>query len=148
MKQYLSLPIAFLGLAFTTASALAQNSETQLQTSAQGSPLVGVIALLFTIFVIAAMWKIFTKAGEPGWAAIVPIYNGIVLLKIAGKPLWWIILLFIPFVNIVIGIPVAIGLVRNFGKGGGFAVGLIFLPFIFYPILGFGDATYVGPKSA
>jgi hypothetical protein len=97
---------------------------------------------------IAALWKVFTKAGEPGWAAIVPIYNAIVLLKISGKPLWWIILLFIPFVNFIIGILAALGLSEKFGKGAGFGIGLAFLPFVFYPILGFGSATYVGPKTA
>jgi len=72
----------------------------------------------------------------------VPIYNIIVLLKIAGKPVWWIILLFVPFVNFVIGILAAIGVAKNFGKGAGFGIGLVFLPFIFYPILAWSDAQY------
>ncbi|MGZ7042198.1 MAG: DUF5684 domain-containing protein, partial [Thermoanaerobaculia bacterium] len=76
-----------------------------------------VVALVILVVVIAAMWKVFVKAGEPGWAAIVPIYNMIVLLKIAGKPLWWIILLFIPFVNFIIVILVYFALAKNFGKG-------------------------------
>ncbi|MGZ7032929.1 MAG: DUF5684 domain-containing protein, partial [Thermoanaerobaculia bacterium] len=81
---------------------------------------------------------------EPGWAAIVPIYNMIVLLKIAGKPLWWIILLFIPFVNFIIVILVYFALAKNFGKGAGFALGMVFLPFIFLPLLAWGDARYQG----
>jgi len=91
---------------------------------------------------IVAMWKVFTKAGQPGWAILVPIYNAYVMLKIAGKPGWWLILLLIPIVNIVIGIMALAGLASNFGKGGGFVVGLLFLPFVFYPILAFGSAEY------
>lgn len=109
---------------------------------------------IFAVFYLAvlalmliALWMVFSKAGEPRWAAIVPIYNVIVLLKVAGKPWWWIVLLLIPIVNLILGIIIAIDLARNFGKGGGFAVGLIFLPFIFYPILGFGSARYQ-PQTA
>jgi hypothetical protein len=120
----------------------------QVQPPAGISPIFGIIWLAFVLLVIVAGWKVFTKAGEPGWAIIVPIYNVIVMLKIAGKPLWWIILLFIPIVNLVIGILVAVAIAERFGKGAGFGVGLALLPFIFYPILGFGSATYSGPKSA
>ena len=107
-----------------------------------------IFALAFTILLLVAWWKIFTKAGEPGWASIVPIYNVFVWLRIAGKPGWWIILLFIPLVNIVISIMVTIGLAQAFGKGAGFVLGLIFLPFIFYLILAFGDARYTRPLTA
>lgn len=95
------------------------------------------------VVVIAGMWKVFEKAGEPGWASIVPIYNAIVLLRIAGKPAWWILLLLIPFVNIVFLIIVAIEIANNFGKSAGFGLGLAFLGLIFYPILGFGSAQYI-----
>jgi hypothetical protein len=98
----------------------------------------------FIVFLIASVWKTFSKAGQPGWAAIIPIYNLIVWLRIAGKPWWWMLLMFIPIVSIVIAIIATVEFARAFGKGGGFAVGLIFLPFIFYPILGFGSARYVG----
>lgn len=101
-----------------------------------------IVYVVFLVLVIAAMWRIFNKAGEPGWAAIIPIYNVIVLLRVAGKPWWWFLLFIIPIVNLIISIIVAIDLARNFGKGGAFAAGLIFLPFIFYPILAFGDARY------
>lgn len=107
----------------------------------------GLIGLVFAIVMIAAMWKIFVKAGQPGWAAIVPIYNLYILLKIVGRPGWWILLFFIPFVNFIIMIIVAIDTAKSFGKGGGFAAGLILLPFIFYPILGFGSAQYQGPAA-
>ncbi|WP_226895514.1 DUF5684 domain-containing protein [Luteolibacter marinus] len=120
----------------------------QFNNAGSGSPIPGIIGLLIIILVIAALWKVFVKAGQPGWAAIVPIYNAVILLKITGKPMWWIILMFIPLVNVVIGILVAISLAERFGKGVGFGLGLSFLPMIFYPILGFGDARYLGPPAA
>jgi len=101
-----------------------------------------IFATLFAVLMIAAMWKVFTKAGKPGWAAIVPIYNIIVLLRIAGKPVWWIILFFIPIVSLIIAILTYVALAERFGKGGGFAVGLVLLGPIFFPILGFGSAQY------
>src|SRR3990172_4051958 len=97
---------------------------------------VFVIALV--VLMIGSVWKVFTKAGKPGWACIVPIYNVIVLLEIAGKPLWWIILMIIPLVNIVIAILLAIEVAKNFGKTAGFGIGLALLPFIFYPMLAWG----------
>lgn len=90
------------------------------------------------------MWKVFTKAGQPGWAAIVPIYNAIVLLQIAGKPVWWLVLFFIPLVGIIVAFVVMISLAAKFGKGTGFGIGLTLLGFIFFPILAFGDAQYQG----
>ena len=90
------------------------------------------------------MWKVFTKAGKPGWAAIIPIYNVIVLLEIIGKPVWWFVLLLIPLVNFVIIIMVFNQLSRSFGRGVGMTLLLIFLPFIAFPVLGFGSAQYVG----
>lgn len=107
----------------------------------------GIFFLAVMIFMIASVWKVFTKAGEPGWASIIPIYNIIVFLKIAGKPLWWIILCIIPVANLIVGILASIGLAKNFGKSDGFGIGLAFLPFIFCPILGFGDAKFVGQKT-
>jgi hypothetical protein len=109
-----------------------------------GALLVIVIELAIAVVVIAGCWKTFEKAGKPGWAAIVPIYNLIVMLEIAGKPLWWIILFLIPFVNFVMIILVMIAFAEKFGKSAGFGLGLAFLGFIFFPILGFGDAQYVG----
>ena len=100
------------------------------------------------LLVIIAMWKIFAKAGKPGWAAIIPIYNIIVLLQIIGKPLWWIILLIIPFVNVIFSIWAWNLVAKSFGKSEGFTVGIIFLPFIFIPILGFGSAEYQGPSAS
>ena len=116
--------------------------------SAIGGAIGGIIGLAIALLIIASIWKTFSKASEPGWAVLVPIYNVIVLLKIAGKPLWWIVLFLIPGVNFVIAILAALGVAEKFGKGAGFGIGLAFLPFIFYPILGFGDSQYVGPKTA
>ncbi|HXE42330.1 MAG TPA: DUF5684 domain-containing protein [Candidatus Baltobacteraceae bacterium] len=108
--------------------------------------LILAIELVIIVAVIAGFWKVFVKAGKPGWAAIVPIYNVIVLLQIANKPLWWIILFFIPIVNLVMAILVGIAVAKNFGKSEAFGIGLALLGFIFYPILGFGDAQYQGQQ--
>lgn len=106
-----------------------------------------LIWLLVMVLMFASAWKIFVKAGREGWEGIVPFYNLYVMLQIVGKPGWWLILLFIPFVNFVIGILVAIALAQRFGKPGGFAVGLILLPVVFYPILAFSDARYQAPLA-
>lgn len=116
--------------------------------SDSGGGAANFIGLIFAIAVIAGLWKVFTKAGEPGWAAIIPIYNLYVILKIVGRPWWWLLLMLIPIVNFIILILVYIDLAKSFGKGTGFALGLIFLSFIFMPILGFGDARYLGPAAA
>lgn len=106
-----------------------------------------LIGLALSILMIAGQWASFTKAGKPGWAAIVPIYNVIVMLEIAGKPLWWIVLMLVPFVNIVMIILISIAFAKSFRKGDGYGIGLALLPFIFFPMLGFGDAKYVGPQE-
>ena len=107
-----------------------------------------VVWLAITILWIAAMWKIYAKADHPGWAAIIPIYNVYVWCKIVGRPGWWVILLFIPIVNFIIGIILSLDLAKSYGKGIGFGIGIIFLPFIFLLILGFGSAKYEGPSAA
>jgi len=101
-----------------------------------------MLLLLLIVLSIVALWKLFTKAGKPGWASIIPIYNNLVLIDIAGKPMWWFLLMFIPVVGIVISIMVLIGLAKNFGRGAGTVIGLIFLPLIFMLILAFGSAEY------
>jgi hypothetical protein len=115
---------------------------------AAGGLIGGLCGLIFAIAIIAGLWRIFEKAGKPGWAAIVPIYNIIVLLEIVGRPLWWIILYLIPFVNILIGIVIFIDLAKSFGKDMLYGIGMLLLPFIFVPMLGFGDAQYRGPAAA
>ena len=101
-----------------------------------------LVILALGVFMIASMWKVFEKAGEPGWASIIPIYNAIVLLRVAGKPFWWLILMMIPLVNFAVMIVLGVALAERFGKGVGFGLGLTFLGPIFYPILAFGDAEY------
>ena len=112
---------------------------------------VGIIALVIwlaiVIFYLVVNWKIFTKAGQPGWASIIPIYNIIVFLQIVGRPIWWFILLLIPLVNFIIMIVLIIDFAKSYGKGVGFAILTIFFGFITIPILAFGSATYQGPSA-
>jgi Family of unknown function (DUF5684) len=102
------------------------------------------IYLAIIVVVIAGFWCVFTKAGEAGWKSIIPIWNIIVLLRIIGRPVWWIILLIIPLVGFVISLIISLDLAKSFGKGNGFGVGIWLLGVIFVPILGFGSATYQG----
>jgi len=111
------------------------------------SVLITLLPLAIAVVVIAGLWRIFTKAGEKGWKAIIPIYNAYVMLQIVGRPGWWLVLYLIPLVNVIVAIVVINDLSKSFGKGAGFTIGLIFLQFIFVPILGFGDAQYVGPAA-
>jgi hypothetical protein len=101
------------------------------------------LAVIFVL--IAAQWKIYSKAGQPGWAVIIPFYNWYIMTKIIGKPGWWVLMYFIPIVNIIFLIWSINLLSKSFGKDEGFTVGLLLLGFVFYPILGFGSAQYVGP---
>ena len=105
------------------------------------------ILVLFLVITVESQWKIYTKAGWEGWTSIVPVYNIIVLLDIVGKPAWWIVLLLIPFVNIIFAIRVVNLLAKCFGKDEGFTLGLLVLPFIFYPMLGMSRAEYSGSSS-
>jgi hypothetical protein len=106
-----------------------------------------VVMLLVALVLVVAMWKIFEKAGKPGWASLIPVYNLIVLMEIAGKPAWWVVLFFIPFVNFVVAIMLGIAVAKNFGKSTGFGLGLAFLGVIFAPILAWGDSRYQ-PQSS
>lgn len=121
------------------------------QSSDAGGAIGGIIALVVQLaivgVIIAGMWKVYTKAGEPGWAAIIPIYNVVVLLKIVGRPIWWVVLFLIPVVNFIAAIIVSIDVAKSFGKGTGYGIGLALLGFIFYPLLGFGDAQYQGAAA-
>lgn len=110
-----------------------------------------VFAIILAAIVIVANWKIFSKAGSPGWASIVPIYNTIVQFKIVGLNPWLLLLYIVPFVNFVaipvLGILVAFRLAKSFGKGIAFGFGILLLPFIFNLILAFGSSEYVGPNG-
>jgi hypothetical protein len=103
-----------------------------------------IFMLLIAAFYIFCYWKVFEKAGQPGWAAIIPIYNIYIMLQIVGKPGWWLILMLIPCVNIIIALLIYLDMARVFGKSTGFGIGLFLLGFIFLPILAFGDAEYQG----
>jgi len=110
----------------------------------------GFVSFLFFavwIVTIVGLWKIFEKAGKPGWGALIPIYNLILWLEIVRRPGWWIILIVIvPFANIICSIIVIFDLAKSFGKGVGYGFGLLFLPLIFFPMLGFSDAEYTPIK--
>lgn len=127
-----------------------ENSEMTVDMMSGGEAAaaggIGLVALLIyvaiALLMIISLWKVFSKAGQPGWASIIPIYQTVVMLQVAGKPIWWIILLFVPIANIVIAIMMLAGIAKNFGKGGGFVVGMLLLPIIFWPMLGLGSAEY------
>ena len=106
-----------------------------------------VIALALAVLLLVGFWKVFVKAGKPGWAAIVPFYNMYCMYEISFGNGWLFLLSFVPCVNVVMGIIMNVKLAQAFGQSGGFAVGLIFLPYIFVPMLGFGSAQYYGPSQ-
>jgi len=107
-----------------------------------------ILYLAIIVIMVVGMWKVFEKAGKPGWAAIIPIYNMIVLIEIVGKPMIWILWLIIPCVNFVFVVWLYNLVAKSFGKSEGFTVGMLIFPYIFWPILGFGSATYLGPSAA
>ena len=143
------LPASLLTLLLTNP-LLAQDSDSgfsySASTTGQVSPVVWVIDIAIILLIVISMWKIFTKAGQPGWASIIPIYNIIVWCKIVGRPAWWVLLFFV--CAPIVGIILCIDLAKSFGKGVGFALGMIFLGIIFFPILAFGSAQYTGPAAA
>jgi hypothetical protein len=128
-------------------NVLAQEDQTLPIGGAIFGLLAGLVGFVLGILLLVSMWKIFTKAGKPGWAVLIPIYNLYVLLEIVGRPGWWLLLLLIPIVNVIIMIIIDLDLARSFGKGTGFGLGLFFLNFIFILILGFGSAKYIGPSA-
>ncbi|QLC33412.1 signal peptidase I [Halarchaeum sp. CBA1220] len=111
-----------------------------------GSSVLFLVWLVLVLVSIAGIWKTFEKAGEPGWAAIIPIYNTYVMLKIGGNAWWWLLLFLVPIVNIYAAYRLSKGIAEAFGQGLGFTLGLWFLGFVFFPILGFGDYRYQGPS--
>jgi len=101
-----------------------------------------VMVVATSVFMTVCMWAIYNKAGEAGWKSIIPVYNLYVLFQIVGKPGWWVIFLFVPFVGTILFIFMNYLLARAFGKGVGYMLGVTFLPFIFLPLLAFGGAQY------
>lgn len=114
--------------------------------STQGNPVVSAIAFVLAILVIVAVWKIFVKAGEPGWKAIIPFYNLYTEYKMFWGNGWIFLLTLIPIVNLVVGIMMRHKMSKAFGHGVGFTLGIIFFPYIFMLILGFNDDEYLGPQ--
>ena len=112
---------------------------------------ISLISIIFNLFFLvislAGLWKMFEKAGKPGWAAIIPIYNLIVLIEIVGKPMIWIVWLIVPCVNIIFAIWLTNLLFKSFGKSEVYTIGSFFVPFIVYPLVGFGDSKYLGPSA-
>lgn len=104
---------------------------------------IACLAVFLLGLQLAGMAQAFAKAGLPRWGVLIPIYNVVLLLKIAERPVWWLLLLLIPGVNIVVAVLVFIDFAKAFGKGVGFGWGLAFLGWVFFPILGFGDALYL-----
>lgn len=132
----------------TALPVLAQTAATDAELAAIGL-LLGLAAVVLAVSAlwVVSLWRVYTKAGQPGWAMLVPVYNTVVLLRIAGRPWWWLLLLAIPFVNLAVWIVVLLDLGRAFGKDSAFGLILLLLPFVGFPILGLGDARYVGPDT-
>lgn len=130
-------------MALQTAAAL-----LPLQGASDGGGIAGVLTaviyLAILVVVVAGMWKTFEKANEPGWGALIPIYNTYLLLKIGGNPWWYLLLMLIPLVNILVIAKMSIDVAKGFDQGLGFGLALWLLPFVFFPLLGFGDYEYVG----
>ena len=118
-----------------------------MQPIDNGSPFFAVFAfagLVLAALVMVSQWKIYVKAGQPGWAALIPFYNIYILIKIIEKPMWWFLFIFVPILNFLPYVQLG----KKFGKGWGFGVGLILLSFVFFPILAFGDSVYRSSAGA
>lgn len=100
------------------------------------------IWLVLGVLALVGGWKMLVKAGKPGWGIIIPVYNIYLFCRVAGRPGWWLILFFIPIVNIVIGLIVALNIAENFGHGAGYGILLWLFPWLMYLVLGFGTDTY------
>lgn len=123
------------------------DGDVYLLVAAVVVPLLVAAFVLAMLVVIVAQIRIFTKAGRPWWSAVCPFYNFIVLAEIVGRPQWWgICAAFVPCLNIVLPVVMTFDLAKSFGKSAGFAVLMLLLPVIGFPMLGFGGAKYVGPS--
>jgi hypothetical protein len=125
----------------------AQATATANSGAGAGSAIVSIVWLAVTVAMLVAAWKVFAKAGKPGWASLIPIYNTITMLRITGRSGWWLLGMMVPFLNFFVIIRLVFDLARVFGRGVGFGFGLLFLFPIFVMILAFGDAEYVGPSG-
>lgn len=120
-----------------------------LQSNGGGGGFLVFWLVLLTIAVvsIAGMWKTFEKAGKPGWGVLIPFYNTYLMLKIGGNSGWWMLGLLVPIVGFLVALKMTIDIAERFGRGILFGLGLGILSFVFFPILGFGDATYRAPET-
>ena len=104
----------------------------------------GLVSFVVCAFLLVALWRVFTKAGQPGWKCLIPFYNTYILFKIAGCNILWFILSFIPALNAIAALVCLYNLSKAFGHGIGFMLGMIFIPYVFFPILAFGNSQYIG----
>jgi Family of unknown function (DUF5684) len=143
-------PVSVLPVSTTPArpAAPAPAAPARLPLVRPPPPRLGTVPLLLfwaaVAITVVSYWRMYEKAGRPGWASVVPIYNLVVLLQICGKPVWWVILYFIPFLNLVVAVLCCFAVAEKFGKDKAFGLGLALLPFIFAPLLAFGDAVFIG----
>ena len=131
---------------YSTYSSTTDSSTDAAIALAVMTPLL-LFFLVFTILSIIGMWKMFTKAGKPGWAALIPIYNMVVWCQIVGRPAWWVVLLFIPGVNVVISVILCLDLAKAFGKDTLYGILIYLFQPIMFMVLGFGKDQYVGPVA-
>jgi hypothetical protein len=129
------------------ASLFLQQDSNPVVAALFGSTMLMIILAIVAVAIIG-MWKVFEKAGQPGWAALIPLYNGYILLKIAGRPGWWLVLFFVPLANVIVAVILAIDVAKAFGQSPVFGIVFLFLlSGIGYLILGFGNARYIGPQT-
>jgi hypothetical protein len=120
---------------------LGADDAARSAAAAAASTTTSLVVLAVVVLMIAAMWRVFERAGEHGWAVLVPIYNLYILCRVAGMSPWWMLAAIIPFVNIIFMFANSIGVAQRFGKGVGYGIGLALLPFIFWPMLAWGDSA-------
>jgi len=118
------------------------------EAESSGGSFVAIFAFLYALCVLIAGWRVFSKADEPGWASLIPIYNVYVLLRIVGRPIWWLVLMLIPGINFIVGVVLALDVAKSYGKGFLYGLGLAFLTAPFTLHLGLGDSRYTGPAAA
>lgn len=120
--------------------------QAPLQSSdTTGAPVGAAVLLFLSVLIVirtAGMWAVFSKAGHAGWKAIIPIYNLYVMLQIGEQARWWLLLTFVPIVNLYALYKIHAGVARAFGRGIGFGLGLAFFDILFFPLVGFGDYQY------
>jgi hypothetical protein len=126
---------------------LAQTLAQSDSSSGAGIGFAVVIWLVLLAIYVVAMWKLFTKMGQPGWVGIIPLLNAYGIYKLAGRDWWWVILLLIPCINIVAAWFLASDTAKLFGKELGWTIVLFIFPGIGHIILAFGDSQYVGPNE-